>query len=63
MGDDLPDVVTEILFEDEAPFRSTLAYMTTTVMPDEVVADEKILFDRSSFRIATVVERESTSAS
>jgi hypothetical protein len=28
-------------------------------MPDEVVQDEKRLFDRASFRIATVVERES----
>ena len=58
--DDPPfDVITELWFEDEAVFKATLAYITTTVMPDEVVADEKNLFDRSSFRIATVVERES----
>jgi hypothetical protein len=28
-------------------------------MPDEIVADERNLFDRASFRIATVVECES----
>ena len=58
--DDPPfDVITELWFEDEAVFKATLAYITTTPMPDEVVADDKNLFDRSSFRIATVVERES----
>lgn len=53
------DVITELWFDDEAMFKSTLAYITTTIMPDEVVEDEKKLFDRTSFRIATVVERES----
>jgi hypothetical protein len=28
-------------------------------MPAEIVEDEKQLFDRTSFRIATVIERES----
>jgi len=28
-------------------------------MPDGIVEDEKKLFDRTSFRTATVVERES----
>jgi len=56
---DGPDVITELWFSDEKVYRDTLAYITSTVMPDEIVEDEKNLFDRSSFRIATVVERES----
>ncbi len=52
------DVVTELWFDDEATFRGTLRYLTTTIMPDEIVADEHNLFDRASFRIATVVECE-----
>ena len=58
-GGDLPfDVITELWFDDEEVFRDTVSYLTTTVMPDEIVADEKNLFDRESFRIATVVECE-----
>jgi len=53
------DVITELWFEDKAVFEGTVKYITTTIMPDEIVADEKKLFDRTSFRIATVVERES----
>jgi uncharacterized protein (TIGR02118 family) len=53
------DVITELWFDNEATFTATLAYITTSIMPDEVVEDEKNLFDRSSFRIATVVECES----
>lgn len=53
------DVVTELWFDDEAVFRGTLAALTTTVMPAVIVRDEANLFDRSSFRIATVVECES----
>jgi uncharacterized protein (TIGR02118 family) len=52
------DVITEMWFEDEAVFKGTLEYLTTTIMPDDIVEDEKKLFDRSSFRIATVVECE-----
>ena len=52
------DVITELWFEDEAVFKGTVKYISRTVMPDEIVEDEKNLFDRSSFRIATVVERE-----
>ena len=54
------DVITELWFDDEKVFKGTLKYITTTIMPDEVVQDEKNLFDRTSFRIATVVERETT---
>lgn len=56
---DGPDVITELWFEDEKTYRGTLAYITSNLMPDEIIEDEKNLFDRSSFRIATVVERES----
>lgn len=56
-GDDLVfDVITELWFEDESIYRGTLKYLTTTVMPDDIVADERNLFDRSSMRIATVIE-------
>ena len=53
------DVITELWFEDEAVFRGTVDYLSTSVMPDEVVADEKQLFDRPKLRMATVVEHES----
>ena len=52
------DVITELWFEDEAVFQGTLGYITTSIMPDEIIEDEKNLFDRASFRIATVVECE-----
>lgn len=50
------DVITELWFEDEESFRATLEHLTTTVMPKSIVEDEARLFDRTSFRIATVVE-------
>ena len=53
------DVITELWFEDEATFRGTVQYLSTSIMPDEVVEDEKRLFDRSKLRMATVVECES----
>jgi uncharacterized protein (TIGR02118 family) len=53
------DVITELWFEDEATFRGTVQYLSTSIMPDEVVEDEKRLFDRSRLRMATVVECES----
>lgn len=52
------DVVTELWFDDEAIYRATLGHLTTTIMPAEIIQDEQHLFDRGSFRIATVVERE-----
>lgn len=58
-GDDLAfDVITELWFEDEATFKGTVKYLSAAVMPNEIIADEKRLFDRSSFRIATVTECE-----
>lgn len=53
------DVITELWFEDEATFKGTVQYLSTAIMPDDVVADEKQLFDRPKLRMATVVERES----
>ncbi|MBB4857699.1 uncharacterized protein (TIGR02118 family) [Novosphingobium chloroacetimidivorans] len=52
------DVITELWFDDEATFRQTLAYLTSSPMPAEIVADEEQLFDRASFRILTVVEHD-----
>ena len=52
------DVITELWFEDEAIFNGTVKYLATSIMPDEVVADEKRLFDRPRLRMATVVECE-----
>jgi uncharacterized protein (TIGR02118 family) len=52
------DVVTELWFDDEATWRGTVAYLETTVMSDEIVEDEKNLFDRPTMRMATVVECE-----
>jgi hypothetical protein len=54
------DVITELWFEDEATFRGTVQYLATSIMPDEIVEDEKRLFDRALTRMATVVECEST---
>src|ERR1700733_9652673 len=53
------DVITELWVDDEPTFRSLVQYITTTIMPDEIIEDEKKLFDRTSFRIATLVEAES----
>ncbi|MDB6159808.1 MAG: ethyl tert-butyl ether degradation protein EthD [Gammaproteobacteria bacterium] len=59
-SEELPfDVITELWFADEAIFRGTVEYLATSIMPDEVVEDEKRLFDRSKTRMATVVECES----
>jgi len=53
------DVITELWFTDEAVFRGTVKYLSTTIMPAEIIEDEKQLFDRSNMRMATVVEHES----
>jgi uncharacterized protein (TIGR02118 family) len=52
------DVITELWFDDKAVFDGTVQYLTTSLMPDEVINDEKNLFDRTSFRLATVTEVE-----
>jgi len=53
------DVVTELWYDDEATYRAAVDYLRTSTMPDEVVNDEKKLFDRATMRMATVVEYES----
>jgi hypothetical protein len=53
------DVITELWFEDESIFRGTVQYLTTNILPEEVVSDEKQLFDRGKTRMATVMECES----
>lgn len=53
------DVITELWFEDEATFKGTVKYLETSLMPDDVVVDEKQLFDRTKTRMATIVEFES----
>lgn len=58
-NEELPyDVITEMWFDDETAYRRALAHITTNVMPDEVVEDEKRFFHRPTMRIATVVECE-----
>jgi uncharacterized protein (TIGR02118 family) len=58
-NEELPyDVITEMWFENEDNFKQTLGYITTTVMPDEVVQDELKFFHRPTMRIATAVECE-----
>lgn len=52
------DVITELWFDDEAVFKGTVRYLSTTVLSDDIIADELNLFDRSKNRIATVVEHE-----
>lgn len=62
-GDLAYDVITELWFEDETVFRATVEFMSTRVMSEEVVEDEKNLFDRGETRIATVVEHETALSS
>jgi uncharacterized protein (TIGR02118 family) len=50
------DVITELVYDDEAVFKNTLEYLSTTQLPEEIIADEEQLFDRTSFRMATCVE-------
>ena len=56
------DVITELWFDNQAVFEGSLKHITTTTMPEEIIDDEKQLFDRSSFRIATVTECETDMA-
>jgi hypothetical protein len=58
-NEELPyDVVSELWFDDEAVFKGTVEYLSTTVMNDAVVNDEMNLFHRPTMRMATVVECE-----
>lgn len=58
-NDELPyDVITELIYDDKAAFERVLNYLTTSVVSEDVIADEMNLFDRPTMRIATVVECE-----
>lgn len=62
-NEELPyDVVTELIFDDEATYKATVDYLANNVMSDEVVNDEMNLFHRPTMRMATVEERESDMA-
>jgi uncharacterized protein (TIGR02118 family) len=62
-NEELPyDVVSELWFDDEAIFKGTAEYLSTTVMNEAVVQDEMNLFDRPTMRMATVVECETPMA-
>ena len=50
-------MITELWFRIKR-FRATVDYLSTSVMPEEVIEDEKKLFDRPMSRIATAVEYE-----
>jgi len=50
------DVITELCFDDQKTFNNVLEYLATSPLPDEVVEDEKKLFDRTTFRVATCTE-------
>lgn len=52
------DVITELWFDDPAVYQGSLQHLTTAIMPPAIVEDEEQLFDRTSFRIATVSEYE-----
>ena len=58
-NDELPyDMITELWFDDEKTWRGTVDYLSTATLPEEVVADERNLFDRATMRMATVIEHE-----
>ncbi len=50
------DVITELCFDNEETFNQVLKYLANSPMPDEIVEDEKNLFDRTTFRVATCTE-------
>jgi hypothetical protein len=56
-GEDLGyDVITELWFTNEQVFKGTVKYLSTSVLSEEIIADEKMLFDRAACRMATAVE-------
>jgi EthD domain len=59
INEELPyDVISELWFEDEAIFRSTVHYLSNTVMNEAVATDELNLFHRPTMRMAVVEECE-----
>ncbi len=57
------DVITEIWFEDRAVFEQVMQFAPRAALPDEVLADEERLFDRTRTRYAAVIEHDSDAAS
>ena len=56
-GEDLGyDVITELWFTNEQIFKGTVKYLSTTILADEIIADELMLFDRAACRMATAME-------
>jgi hypothetical protein len=52
------DVITELWFDDRKTSEMVLKYGTRSQLPDEVIADEERVFDRSKTRYAAVTENE-----
>lgn len=52
------DVVTELWYKDRATFDNVLAYAGRGIVPEEIIADEERVFDRSKIRYASVIESE-----
>ncbi len=53
------DGVTELWFERREVYEQVLAHAARGVLPQEVIADEEQLFDRSRTRFCAVEECES----
>jgi hypothetical protein len=51
------DVVTEVRFKDHDTFDKAVKFTAQGILPDEVIEDEKRLFDRSRTRFTTVTDR------
>lgn len=59
-GEELPfDVITELWLNDRATAEAIAQRTAENQPPPEVLEDEKLLFDRSKLRVATVVEHVS----
>ncbi|MGB8502487.1 EthD domain-containing protein [Mycobacterium sp.] len=59
-SEELPfDVITELWLQDRATAEAIAAHTAKNQPPPEVLEDEKLLFDRSKLRVATVVEFDS----
>ncbi len=57
------DVVTEVWFDDREAYEGMLKYAARGILPDEIIADEEKLFDRSQTRFCTVLEYDTPMAS
>jgi EthD domain len=53
------DVITELWFDDRSVFEKVAQFAPRGELPEDVLADEERLFDRSKTRYATVIELDS----